>query len=132
MTDGLTFNGLREANEMRLPQFRDAKGNICHKEKDGSDWSLSDWMTAVSGETGELANVVKKIRRGDFTIDEARQSLADEAADIVTYLDIFCNNAGINLGKAVMEKFNRVSLRVDSNVALDAEGGHYKQNLTIK
>ena len=127
MTDGLTFTGLREANKMRLPQFKDANGNICHKEKDGSDWSLSDWMTAVAGETGELANVVKKVRRGDFTIDEARQSIADEAADIVTYLDIFCSNAGVNLGSAVMDKFNRVSKRVGSNVVLDAEGGHYKQ-----
>ena len=27
------------------------------------DWSLSDWMTAVTGELGEAANIAKKLNR---------------------------------------------------------------------
>jgi NTP pyrophosphatase (non-canonical NTP hydrolase) len=126
LTDGLTFNGLREANKMRLPQFKDANGVVCHQKEDGSDWSLNDWMTAVAGECGELANVLKKVRRGDFTKESAMQQIADEAADIIVYLDLLTSVAGIDLGRAVMEKFNRVSERVGSNVVLDAEGGHYR------
>ena len=115
---GTTFQGIRSANMARLPQFRDAKGNICHKEPDGSDWTLTDWMTAVAGETGELANFIKKVRRGDFTIDEARRDIAFEAADIVIYLDILCANAGIDLQEAIMTKFNLTSEKVKSDVRL--------------
>lgn len=120
MTDGLTFNNLRDANKARLPQFRNAKGEPAHSKEDGSDWSLGDWCTAVTGELGEAANIIKKVKRGDLTLDEARQSLADEFADIVTYLDILANQAGIDLGKATIEKFNQVSKRVKSSIRLSA------------
>ena len=37
LTDGLTFNNLREANKARLPQFKNAKGEPAHEKEDGSD-----------------------------------------------------------------------------------------------
>ena len=125
MTDGLTFNGLREANTMRLPQFKNGKGQPAHSEPDGSDWLLSQWCNAVCGELGEAANIIKKIERGDFTLEEKRGDLAKELADVVTYLDILAKVAGIDLGKATMDKFNEISHRVGSNVRLDETGGHY-------
>lgn len=70
-------------------------------------------MTAVTGEVGEAANIIKKIRRGDMTLDEARLSLANELADAATYLDILAYRAGINLGKAIESKWNETSRRVD-------------------
>lgn len=125
MTDGLTFNVLRGANTARLPQFKNAKGEPAHTEKDGSDWCLAQWCNAVTGELGEAANIIKKVDRGDLTIDEARPKLAKEFADIVTYLDILAMRAGIDLGKATMDKFNEVSERVGSNVRIDADDWHY-------
>ncbi len=125
MTNGLTFNVLREANMRRLPQFKNAKGEPAHEKEDGSDWSLNDWLTAVTGELGEAANILKKIRRGDFTLNEARAKLADELADTATYLDILANQCGINLGQATIEKFNRVSDRVDSNIFIRSDGSDY-------
>ncbi len=74
MTDGLTFNTLRGANRARLPQFKNRRGEPAHSEPDGSDWKLSAWCNAVTGELGELANLIKKIERGDMTLDEARIS----------------------------------------------------------
>ena len=122
LTDGLTFNNLREANKTRLPQFKNSKGEPAHEKEDGSDWSLPEWMNAVAGELGEAANIIKKVRRGDMTLEEARASLAEEFADIVTYLDITAMQARINLGKATMDKFNKVSERVGNTVRLDASG----------
>lgn len=81
----LTFDELREANKRRLPTFKNAKGELSHSEPDGSDWSLSDWSNACLGELGEAANIIKKVRRGDITLDDARVSLAKEFADVVTY-----------------------------------------------
>lgn len=118
----LTFNQLRRANLDRLPQFRDAKGRLSHPRQegrpDGFDWALSQWANAVLGELGEAANLIKKIERGDFTLEEGRGKLADELADVQTYLDLLAYRAGVNLGEATANKFNRVSVRVDATTRI--------------
>lgn len=124
-SDGLTFNTLRRANLARLPCFRDNKGRVCHSEKDGSDWSPAQWLQAVVGELGEYANLRKKVERGDFTLEEAKPMLADELADVVIYLDILSGQLGIDLGAAVMAKWNRTSVRVGCGMSIDAEDWHY-------
>lgn len=123
-TDGLTFNSLRGANKARLPQFTNRRGEPAHSEPDGSDWKLSAWCNAVTGELGELANLIKKIERGDMTLDDARPDVANELADVVTYLDILAFRCGVDLGRATMSKFNEVSQRVGSDVRLDADDWH--------
>lgn len=112
----MDFQTLRDANTKRLPQFKNSKGQPAHSKPDGSDWSLGEWCNAVTGELGEAANLIKKVQRGDYTLEECRQDLADEFADIVTYLDILAMRAGVDLGEAVRSKFNMVSRRVGSDV----------------
>lgn len=114
----LTFDALRIANTSRLPEFKNAKGEPAHSERDGSDWSLGEWMNAVLGELGEAANLIKKVQRGDLSIEEARSSIADELADVVTYLDLLAFRAGVDLGSAVEGKWNRISKRVGSTLRL--------------
>jgi NTP pyrophosphatase (non-canonical NTP hydrolase) len=116
----LTFAALREANIARLPQFKNRKGEPAHSEPDGSDWALSAWSNAVLGELGEAANLIKKIERGDMTLDEARGELAKEFADVQTYLDILAFRAGIDLGSATVAKWNEVSERVGCDLRLRA------------
>lgn len=116
MPSKLSFFTLRIANKRRLPQFKNALGEPAHSTPDGSDWSLNDWFTAAAGELGELGNVLKKVRRGDLTLDEARLEISKEAADVVTYLDILTNQCGIDLGQATTDKFNEVSRRVGASV----------------
>lgn len=118
---GLTFGELRAANVER----QDSYGSH------GSTWGLCDWMTALAGEVGEAANIIKKIRRGDFKLDTpmalggartAREELAAELADVQTYLDLLAACAGIDLGRATAEKFNEVSQRIRSPVRLSTGG----------
>jgi NTP pyrophosphatase (non-canonical NTP hydrolase) len=127
----LTFATLRTANRLRLPQFKNAKGLPAHSEPDGSDWPLDAWSNAALGELGEAANLIKKLRRGDFTLDEAivdkdgnpttpRQLLASELADVVTYVDILALQIGVSLGDEVAQKFNEVSQRVGADIKIDA------------
>ena len=87
-------------------------------ETDGSDWSLAHWANAVTGELGEAANLIKKIERRDFTLDEARIELGKELADVQTYLDILAFRCGVDLGAATIEKFNEVSERIGCDVRL--------------
>lgn len=124
----MTFNDLRVANIIRLPQFKNAQGLPAHTMEDGSDWSPSDWMTAVSGEVGEVANIIKKMRRGDFgspdteEFMQAQYKLALELADVVTYLDLLAYQFRLDLAKCVEIKFNFVSNKVGADVFLTPDG----------
>lgn len=118
----LRFSTLRLANLERLPQFRDRRGNLCHSEPDGSDWSPADWMVAVVGEVGELASNLKQVRRGDVSLEEMRPKIAKEMADIVIYLDIMAKQYNIYLGAEIIAKFNEVSERVGARVFIHSSG----------
>ena len=74
-------------------------------------------MTAVTGELGELASLLKMRNRerdgllGNKFIPTDKQ-VADELADVLTYLDLLAEVLGVNLGQAAVSKFNEVSERV--------------------
>lgn len=114
----LTFSDLRQANIRRLPEFRNRLGGLAHSEIDGSDWSPAQWFQAMVGEVGEYANLRKKYERKDISFDEFTDAAKKELADVVTYLDLLAFQLGIDLGEAVVEKFNEVSRRVGSSVTL--------------
>lgn len=124
----LHFDVLRAANIARIPLFKNSKGERAHSSDNGSDWALSAWSNAVASEVGEAANIIKKIERGDFTLDEKRSDLADELADIVVYLDILAMRAGIDLGAAIVSKFNAVSRRVDCGIRIGDTGDWVSKN----
>lgn len=114
----LLLSALRTANRARIPLFKNGRGEIAHPMPDGSDWNLSAWSNAVLGELGEAANMIKKVERGDMTLDEARPALAKEFADVLCYLDILAFRAGVNLGAATISKFNEISIRVGAPIRL--------------
>jgi NTP pyrophosphatase (non-canonical NTP hydrolase) len=88
-----------------------------------NDWSLTDWGCALAGEAGELCNVLKKIHRGDMSLFDANQEklIANEAADIVIYLDLLCQRAGVNLSHAITDKFNAISAEKGSDITIYSE-----------
>lgn len=117
----LKFSDLRNANIERLPLFKNGRGELAHPKPDGSDWSLGEWICGITGELGEAANLVKKLRRGDYTDEQfkaIRAELADEFADVACYLDIAAYQLRIDLGAAIASKFNRVSDRIGVDVKL--------------
>lgn len=88
-----------------------------------TDWSLSDWMTAITGELGESANVVKKLNRirdgipgNKETKEELEAKLARELADVFIYLDLTFQRLGLNLGIVVAEVFNAKSDQIGSSI----------------
>jgi NTP pyrophosphatase (non-canonical NTP hydrolase) len=117
----LNFKTLREANTKRLPLFKDKQGRICHMP-DGSDWSDAQWLQALVGELGEYANLKKKVERGDLTFEDAKDDLARELADIVTYIDLLAFRLNIDLGEAVRQKFNEVSNRIGVSIKITYDG----------
>lgn len=84
-----------------------------------SSWSLSDWMTAVVGEVGEAANIIKKLNRArdgipgnSETEDALRAALADELADAMIYLDLLAQAAGYDPQTIRDEKFDKTSRKI--------------------
>lgn len=103
----LTFREFRQANKGRCVKWHPA--GI-------TSWSPSDWLTAVTGELGELASLLKmRNRERDGLVGNkfspTDKQIADEIADVFTYLDLLAEVLGIDLGKAVAEKFNEISQR---------------------
>jgi len=48
-------------NLNRAPQFRDTQGRLSHPDPENIyNWTPADWLQAVVGELGELANELKK------------------------------------------------------------------------
>lgn len=104
----LTFKQLRNANQTRLA----LNFSQCH------DWTAADWMTALTGEVGELANMLKKRRTGQVVIPDVE--IEKEIADIQIYLDLLALFLKVDLAQATISKFNEVSQRswVNSPVRL--------------
>lgn len=86
-------------------------------------WSLSDWMTATTGELGEAANIVKKLNRyrdginGNLqTEEQLRGMLRRELGDVFVYLDLMAQAAGFKLSDAAAEVFNKKSEQIGYSV----------------
>lgn len=108
MSKQLTFEKFRAANVARCLKW--------HPEGLGS-WTHSDWLTAVTGELGELASLLKMRNRerdglAGNKFSPTDKQIADELADVLTYLDLLAAALGVDLGHAAVEKFNEVSERV--------------------
>jgi len=101
----LTFDKLRKTNVSRC--------NIDIRAL--NSWTPLEWGGALAGETGELCNFLKKLRRGE-KVD--KKDMAYELADIITYADLLAAALDIDLGEAVIEKFNIVSKRWNSKYKL--------------
>lgn len=106
------FMAFSEANRRRC----ESPDGFNHKL---ADWSDSDWMTAIVGEVGEAANIVKKLNRHRDGIPGNKQSkeqlaeaLQREIADIFVYLDLFCQARGFYLIDVVIDVFNAKSREI--------------------
>jgi len=104
----LTFKELRTKNVKRCEEaFPTCK-----------DWTLADWMNATVGKLGELANILKKVKRGDFPMESVAEEVGKEIADVAIYLDLMAAKAGVNLADAIIQKFNEVSDRRNCAIKL--------------
>lgn len=95
---------LREANAARQAEW----------DKDGGIDAAYRAME-LGGEVGELLNVVKKLereRRGIRGSRATKEQLAEELADVVICADLLAMHYGVDLGAAVVRKFNATSEKV--------------------
>lgn len=101
----LTFRHFHRVNVTR------SKADVKHSNY----WTSMEWGCALSGEVGELCNLLKKQKRGDKI---KKKQLAHEIGDIMTYISLLADNLDIDMEDAIIEKFNIVSKRWGSKYKL--------------
>ncbi len=95
---------LRAANLARQAEW-DAEGQI----------TLSYRGNELAGEVGEACNIIKKLERERLGIRGSRANLAElaeELADVIICADLIAMQLGIDLDRAVAEKFNKTSEKI--------------------
>lgn len=123
-------NELTDPCTIKLDQFEALNLQRCrrwHKGPQGIDeWSITDWFTAMTGELGEAANAVKKLRRvqgnlanindGDRQLSdvaEAAKKAQHELADTFIYMVIAAHQltkmGAPEFGAAIRYAFNQKS-----------------------
>lgn len=118
----LSFETLQKTNVQRAERWH--PGGL-------DEWSVNDWLTAFGGEAGEALNKGKKHRRllggtqqhGNVPADlsEAEDQIMEELADTVIYAALVAARLRRSLAKAVIEKFNAISVREGFPERLNAE-----------
>jgi NTP pyrophosphatase (non-canonical NTP hydrolase) len=108
----LTFERFSDANRKRCESPQGFNHRL-----DG--WSTPDWMTAVLGELGEAANIVKKLNRvrdgipgNKETIEQLATKLRRELGDTFVYLDLLCQSLGFTIAEAAVEVFEAKSAEI--------------------
>lgn len=115
--EGLTFRALSEKNLERC----ESKAGFNHRL---NSWSINDWAVAVAGETGEMCNFAKKLKRvydgiepdPDLDAGSLIVKIGKEISDIVIYCDLLAQRMGLDLGEEVMRKFNETSDKIKSPI----------------
>lgn len=115
----LSFRQFQERNRARCESPNGFRHRVAWDEP---KWPLQNWALAVAGEAGELCNLVKKCIRGDFTIEEKREEILAELADVMTYCDLAISSLGADTSETIMAKFEAVSKRIGYAALKTGEG----------
>lgn len=65
---------------------------------------LEHLIVCLLGELGEFANILKKVSRGDFSLEEVKDDLDEELVDTFIYLIKISNQFNVNLEKGYLDK----------------------------
>lgn len=118
MTDGITFNVLRDANRRRQQEWPgNEKADVAFR------------AIELAGEAGEVAEAIKKFLRAERGIKGStatREDVASEMGDLLVSLDLLADSLGISLGDAVRSKFNATSEKYGMRTYLGASDWHLK------
>lgn len=86
-----------------------------------SDDEARHLTLAITGESGELANLVKKQWRGDYTMAQIREGVAEELADIMIYCFLLARTFGLDADDICRSKLRVVDSRYRAKLQRYAE-----------
>lgn len=111
----------KDGEKLSLKELMEMQNEFDQKHSGTFDWGvtiteknlelLSFRIVCMTSELGEAANLVKKVLRGDFALEEIKGELVEEITDLFIYLIITCNQLGIDLEEAYLNKLGKNILR---------------------
>lgn len=69
--------------------------------------ALEHLIVCLVGEIGEFSNIVKKVKRGDFSFDLVKANLDEELVDIFIYLMKIANQFNTDLECGFLKKLEK-------------------------
>lgn len=75
------------------------------------DLLIARLALGIAGESGELAEKVKKYLRGDFTIDVLKEHISKEAGDALWYLSEFLMTFDLKLSNIAQQNLDKLADR---------------------
>lgn len=101
----MTLKDIKQFQEIFDKKF---KGNIeFYEEIIDNVVPLEHLIVCMLGEFGEFSNLVKKVKRGDFSLDEIREQMNEEFIDIFIYLVKIANQLNIDIEKEYLTKMKK-------------------------
>jgi NTP pyrophosphatase (non-canonical NTP hydrolase) len=96
--------------------YREIRSRFGGKNDEEAFAEMSEPLGSIMKECSEALKMYYMIN----SLEEANEQelIADEAADIVIYLDILCQRAGLDLSAAIVNKFNKGSRRIGSLIEI--------------
>ena len=92
-------------------------GKGLYKDIDESNiYELEHLAVCLTGEIGEFCNMLKKVVRGDFKLDEAKELMSEELADCFIYLLKISNQFDVDIEAEVIKKVNKNKLRFEEKM----------------
>lgn len=79
---------------------------------------LLHWVLGINGESGEVAEKLKKIIRDKNGVvsEEDKQELAKEIGDVLWYLAVFANDLGVPLDTIAQQNLDKLKSRQERGV----------------
>lgn len=74
---------------------------------------LEHLVVCLLGELGEFANVLKKIKRGDFTLLDKKCELDEELTDVFIYLVKISNQLGVDIEGNFLQKIEKNKMKFE-------------------
>ena len=101
----MTLKDIKQFQEIFDKKF---KGNIeFYEEIIDNVVPLEHLIVCMLGEFGEFSNLVKKVKRGDFFLDEIKEQMNEEFIDIFIYLVKIANQLNIDMEKEYLTKMKK-------------------------
>lgn len=70
-------------------------------------YELEHLIVCLLGELGEFANILKKVSRGDFSLEDVKDDLDEELVDTFIYLIKISNQFNVDLEEGYLNKLEK-------------------------
>lgn len=68
---------------------------------------LEHLIVCMLGEFGEFSNIIKKVKRGDFSLDDKEEEMKEEFIDIFIYMIKIANQLNIDIEREYISKMQK-------------------------